>query len=228
MPLIKSKGNMYDWVTHMHTHLRGECPHHCKYCYVQTNPYGVSPKYKGEPRLLEEELKVSYGSNKIIFIEHMNDMFADGILPNWIDEIIEHCKRYPLNQYVFQTKNPLRASVYTTRFPKNSLIGTTIETNRTIFISKAPEPINRYLGMRDFTKRSFNIFVTIEPIMDFDVDILSEWMIDLKPSFVNIGADSKHCGLPEPSPEKIRALITALQKAKVPIKKKINLKRLGF
>jgi hypothetical protein len=64
--------------------------------------------------------------------------------------------------------------------------------------------------------------------MDFDVDILSEWMIDLKPSFVNIGADSKHCGLPEPSPEKIRALITALQKAKVPIKKKINLKRLGF
>lgn len=43
MALTKSKGNMYPWVTHTHTHLRGECPHGCRYCYVQAmerGPYG--------------------------------------------------------------------------------------------------------------------------------------------------------------------------------------------
>jgi hypothetical protein len=34
MPLKKSEGNMYPWVTHTHSHLAGACPHECK-CYVQ-------------------------------------------------------------------------------------------------------------------------------------------------------------------------------------------------
>ena len=29
MAITKAVGNMYDWVTHMHTHLAGRCSHEC-------------------------------------------------------------------------------------------------------------------------------------------------------------------------------------------------------
>lgn len=121
MPLKKSSGNMYPWVTHMHTHLGGECPHRCGYCYVQTNPHGVHPRYKGPVRLIEDELNVDYSrkwwdkkagvwkTEKIIFIEHMGDLFAEGTPPNFTEAIVNHCRKYPENEYVFQTKNPERA-----------------------------------------------------------------------------------------------------------------------
>lgn len=219
---------MYPWVTHTHTHLGGECPHQCKYCYVQRNPYGVSPRYKGKPRLLEEELKVNYGSGKIIFIEHMNDMWAWGIINEWIGKILNHCREYPENQYVFQTKCPAKIFFWFNWLPDKSLIGTTIETNReTHKISKAPPPQLRYYAMQELRNEGFDLFVTVEPILDFDEDLV-DWIIDLKPSFVNIGADSKGCGLPEPPAWKIAELIRRLEEAKIPIKKKSNLKRLGF
>jgi hypothetical protein len=69
-------------------------------------------------------------------------------------------------------------------------------------------------------------FITIEPIMDFDVEILTDWIITAQPDFINIGADSKNTGLPEPSAEKIGALIKNIQAAGVPIRKKMNLQRL--
>jgi len=93
-------------------------------------------------------------------------------------------------------------------------------------LSYAPEPHERYLAMKVFKQCKWDIFVTIEPIMDFDIDILSKWIIDLKPNFVNIGADSKRCNLPEPSREKILEFIDRLEANAINIKKKYNLDRL--
>lgn len=225
MPLKKSVGNMYDWVTHVHTHLGGECPHKCKYCYVQTNPHGVHPRYKGEPRLIESELNVNYGMPKTIFIEHMQDLFANKL--SWQIKILNHCLEYPENKYVFQTKNPRGVQIYDA-IPKGSLFGTTIETNRdtlTTGISQAPIPYDRYVGMTKL-RGFFPIFVTIEPIMDFDMDILLKWMLDLKPNFINIGADSKGCNLPEPHPDKIKVLICRLEQNNIKVNFKSNLKRI--
>jgi len=72
MPLIKSTGNMYSWVTDMHTHLGGDCPHACSYCYVNTGFMNTPrPKrYCGPLRLIEQEFNVNYGTGKTIFIEH--------------------------------------------------------------------------------------------------------------------------------------------------------------
>ena len=70
MPLNKSKGNMYKFVSHTHSHLGGECPHKCIYCYVDSFRHRV-PKYQGELRLIEKELEVNYGKGKAIFIEHV-------------------------------------------------------------------------------------------------------------------------------------------------------------
>lgn len=227
MPLKKSKGNMYDWVTHMHSHIAGECSHNCRYCYVQRNKFGVSPRYKGKPRLVEYELNVNYGLNNVIFIEHMQDLFATSIKDEWILKILEHCRKYPNNKYIFQTKNPLIAMNYFSYFPTNYMIGTTIETNRDIFnISDAINPYERYLWIKKFKAENCKIFVTIEPIMDFDIDMLSAWIINLKPDFVNIGADSKGGHLTEPSAQKILEFIDVLNKNEITIKKKTNLDRL--
>jgi DNA repair photolyase len=225
MGLKISRGNMYDWVTHMHTHLGGECPHKCKYCYVQRNRFGVSPRYQGEPRFISYELKTNYGKDKTIFIEHMNDMFAEGIKDEWTKDILSHCCQYPKNDYVFQTKNPKRASTLKKHFPPEFIIGTTIESNRVYEnMSTAPEPEKRYEGLMEF--EGCEGFITVEPILDFDVDILLGWIVDVNPSFVNIGADSKGCGLPEPPIYKINKLVEGLRKNDITIKKKVNLKRL--
>jgi DNA repair photolyase len=228
MSLVKSKGNMYDWVTHMHTHLAGECPHKCDYCYVQTGMARMSGKYKGELRLVGKEFSVQYGKGRIIFIEHMNDLFAQSVPTEWIKNILFHCCDWQDNQYIFQTKNPFNALNFISEFPNNFMIGTTIETNRNIGISKAPVTAERFLGISRWQKEGKKVFVTIEPIMDFDVAILFGWLKDIKPEFVNIGADSKGCKIIEPPAYKILKLIELLQKEKIEIRKKVNLKRLNI
>lgn len=225
MPLKKSQGNMYDWVTHMHTHLGGECSHKCIYCYVGRNRWGRAERYKGLPRLLQHELKVDYGKGKTIFIEHMQDMFSKDIESEWIQAILNHCDTYAGSNYVFQTKNPYRAYAFFDNFPSSYMIGTTIETNRDSGVSQAPLPETRYNGLGCFRARGIKIFVTIEPIMDFDVNILVEWIRNLKPSFVNIGSDSKQSNLEEPPREKVIELIRELQSFTM-IKRKTNLARL--
>jgi protein gp37 len=195
---------------------------------VGRNKWGRAERYKGEPRLIEKELLVKYPEGKTIFIEHMNDMFAEGVKDEWIRDILGHCGLYD-NKYVFQTKNPERAFLFAEMLPPSCMMGTTIETNRVYpDISKAPEPRSRHLGMMAFRRLvpKIETFVTIEPIVDFDVEELVRMIVDINPQFVNIGADSKGCKLPEPTPEKVKSLIAGLQKNNITIKKKVNLGRM--
>lgn len=226
MSFKKSQGNMYDWVSHMHSHLAGECPHKCSYCYVQRNRFGVSDRYKGEIRLIRVELNVNYGTGKTIFIEHMNDLFAAEVPGHVIEDILDHCYRFPGNNYVFQTKNPERVLSYEGLFPVNHMIGTTIETNIDIPNSKAPRPESRFRGISALSLSGCKTFITIEPIMDFDPDVMIDWIVDARPEFVNIGADSKHCQLPEPDKIKLEYFIAGLNLRNITIKKKMNLERL--
>jgi len=235
MSLTKASGNMYNWLSHMHTHLGGECPHRCSYCYVKRGRAGNSPKYKGEFRLIEPELDVNYGSDKRIFIEHMNDLFA------WANTnenemhwnriaILQHCQRYPENQYVFQTKNPEKALKYMQYFPPNFLFGTTIETNDSDLLTgktQAPDPYDRFMAMLEwaYAHKDKN-FVTIEPVMTFSTPILGGWIKGIDPLFVNIGADSKNSGLTEPDPVVLNGLIAFLTKANLDVRIKDNLQRL--
>lgn len=230
MPLTKSIGNMYSWVTHMHSHLGGKCPHQCLYCYVGKSRYGVIPRYEGEIRLIEKELKVNYGEGKTIFVEHMNDMFADSVPFDCIAQILDHCNKYPRNTYVFQSKNTARMASLIHIFPPKSVVGTTIETNRELDnISKAPKPQFRTIGMLNSNYYSTNIlqkFVTIEPIIAFDLDVMLMWLTTIKPDFINIGADSKKCGLPEPTAKEVNDLIQGIKDAGLTIRVKNNLQRL--
>lgn len=225
MGLNKSKGNMYGWVTHTHTHLAGKCHHGCTYCYVQRGYSKISGRYIGPVRLDEKQFDVSYGTGKIIFIEHMNDIFEASIPLEWIARIMNHCNKYPENEYVFQSKDTNRAFIFERLFPEKFIIGTTIESNRAYpNITYAPPAGQRIEGLKNFTGNKK--FITIEPILDFDPQLLADMIVSVRPDFVNIGADSKGIGLPEPPKDKILELIDILKLEKVIIRKKVNLERL--
>lgn len=225
MPLNKSKGNMYPWVTHTHSHLRGRCPHGCSYCYVQAHErrWGTGA-FAGPLRLDERELRARYGSGKTVFIEHQNDLFADRVPREYISKVLAHCAAWPDNTYVFQSKNPGRMAACwrVGALPPKRLLGVTIESNRhhKVAMGNAPEPALRYRSCGEFPVD----FVTVEPIMDFDVGELVKWLNCIAPRFVNIGADSKGHGLPEPSWEKVQALLGELDGFE--IREKHNLERL--
>ena len=225
---------MYDWVTNMHAHLGGECQHKCSYCYVDTPRWGRAERYTGELRLIEDEFKVKYDEKTlcrnegkypgVIFIEHMNDLFAESIPDEFIVRILEHCKKFPENTYVFQTKNPARYSKFLHLIPTNSILGTTIETNRDMSeVSKAPSAKDRYEAMKIL---NFRKFLTCEPLLDFDVEVLAKWISEIKPEFLNLGADSKGNNLVEPTYSKILLLVAELKKYNIEVREKHNIQRL--
>ena len=109
-------------------------------------------------------------------------------------------------------KNP--ATFRRVKWPRNVILGVTIETNRddlAVKVSRAPPPSKRF---RDFLEVEHEPkMVTHEPIMEFDLEALQEWDEELNPALIWIGYDSKRCGLPEPSLEKVKTLCWRLTKA---------------
>jgi hypothetical protein len=76
----------------------------------------------------------------------------------------------------------------------------------------------RYLAMKEsgHPRKS----VTHEPIMDFDVDTMVKWDVEIKPEVVWVGYDSHGCGLPEPPVEKFDLLVEKLKEAGLRVIKK--------
>ncbi len=220
MGLNKQNGNMYDFVTHMWSVLKGKCEHDCSYCFMNSFPLP-------EIHLDEREFKTDLGTGKTIFVCHTTDMFAKGIPDEWIYKILDYLNKYPENKYLLQSKNPARFIEFgILDYPPNVFFGTTIETNRNACVeSKAPPYIERAKAMQLMSNKSYETMITIEPILDFDVDELVNLVRIANPTWVNIGADSKKNELPEPSGEKVNQLISELNKI-TEIRKKKNLKRL--
>jgi hypothetical protein len=174
---------------------------------------------KGEPRLVEKELEADLGEGNFIFVESAIDMFAGEIIVGWIHKVLEHCYKFK-NTYLFQSKAPENMIGWT--FPQDVILGTTLETDRCYSgISLAPEPFERACALK---KVNCKKMVSIEPIMDFDLDEFVGMIDMVDPNFISIGADSKDHHLPEPSRDKVLALLDGLTKYEVKLKS--NLKRI--
>ncbi len=217
MSLNKQKGNMYPFVTHTWNAIKGKCPHDCSYCYmkVYTQP---------ELHFDEKELRANLGNNNFIFVGSSCDMWAYEVPNDWITKVLKHCRdNDAYNKYLFQSKNPARFQDWLGMFPDNIVLGCTIETNRPYLeTSHAPTTIYR---MESMLLIPYPKMVSIEPIMDFDLDTLSSWIKEIDPEFVSIGADSKGHNLPEPPLEKVLNLIEELKDITT-VKIKDNLKRI--
>jgi len=218
--LRESKGNMYSWITHTWNPIKGECPHNCTYCYMKR--WGKQKPVHFD----EEELRVNIGTGNFIFVGSSCDIFADEISSIWITDTLKKCDFFTGNRYLFQSKNPRRFMEFINYFPdgRRTRLCTTIESNRRYHqMGLSPIPEMRADAM--FHIEGFKKYVTIEPIMDFDLAPLVDMIWMCKPIQVNIGADSGNNNLPEPSKEKILELIDELKKFTV-IDQKRNLKRL--
>jgi len=215
--LNKSKGNMYPWVTHTWNVVKGKCPHDCSYCYMKRYP-------QLELHFDEKELKTNLGTGNTIFVGSSCDMCANDIPTEQIAQILQHCRSFD-NTYLFQTKNPARFTMWRTDlfpFPNKTMLGATIETDREYCVSKSPSPLQRMEAMAQVYLPKM---ISLEPIMDFEPVMLIHWIARIKPEFVSIGADSGNHHLPEPSGDKVKALIEALKEI-TEVKIKDNLSRL--
>jgi protein gp37 len=216
-------GNMYDWITAPNCNpLAGRCLHECSYCYALNDPKpGMKSKYSG-PIRLDKKVLASSIKGGTRFLCSCNDLFAEGVPKEYIAAILDWAEQQTTVTWAIQTKNP-RHDLFANMLrctPINFILGTTMETNREIPGTKAPQPLNRFQYGLDY--------VTIEPIMGFDIDIFPVWLKAMAPRFVNIGADSrpaKDRDLPEPSKEEVLALIAELEKF-TEVRIKSNLKRI--
>ena len=87
-------------------------------------------------------------------------------------------------------------------------------------ISKAPKPSKRY---KDFLALKWDKkIVTIEPILDFDLETFLEWILSIKPKAVFIGYNSRPRAveLPEPEKKKTWQLIHSLEEKGIQVLKK--------
>ncbi len=218
MALRPQKGNMYSFVTHTWNAIKGKCSHECSYCYMK--PFALNPI-----RLDETELRCDLGTGNFIFVGSGTDMFAEDVPSEWIEKVLEHCRKHPENRYLFQSKNPNRFRAFNFSLYGNVVLGTTIETNRDDNISKAPDVNQRAYAMYRLRKDGFETMITIEPILDFDIGVLLNMIKNAKPTWVNIGADSKGHKLPEPSKEKLAEFIEKLS-TETDVKLKNNLSRI--
>jgi len=214
MGINKSTGNMYEFVTHTWNTVKGKCPHGCTYCYMKN--WGEQKPIRFD----EKELKTDIGNGNFIFVGSSNDMWAEDIPEEWILKTLLHCEKFD-NKYLFQTKNP--KGIRRLLIP-NTHVCVTLETNRYYpdIMCNSPAPAYRVEEMKLIRHP---LYITIEPIMDFDLEVFVEIVKSCEPLQVNIGADSGGHKLPEPSSEKVLQLIEQL-KTFTTIHKKRNLGRL--
>ena len=204
--------------------LHGKCPHPCRntYCYVPkiAKAMGISDRYEGPPRL---NLKAfdslsKNGKPKMVFVCSMNDLFAEIVPSFMIRNVLATAKHKPVHTYLFQTKNPSRFHEFYFLYPRDTILGTTIESDDRV------DAIPRSTALGSLSE--FETMVSIEPIMDFNPRSFTNLIAKAKPNYVSIGADSGNNNLVEPSSEKLVLLIRALSHGAIEVRLKKNLYRL--
>jgi len=216
--LMEKKNNMYELSVKQWNPFAG-CEHDCVYCkssfqrqlkrWARKNCPGC---YEFTPHTHPERL-----NQKLPKTKHMQFIFtcSNGDIAfcptEYLKEIIARIQSEPDKTFLIQSKDP--QTFNRAIFPKNVILGTTLETNRDKLCegtSKAPNPSQRY---KDFAKVNHQPkMVTIKPVMDFDLDVMIDWVENINPCMVWLGYDSGKNKLPEPDLEKVRSLHWRLAK----------------
>jgi len=225
-------GNYADSIGEVIVGRRPLCINDCAYCWateIKEN-HPEWQKYRGHYRLEASALK-EYPDEAFVFLQDMGDI-GDPLIPiEVIKSIFGYIASHPKVTYLLLTKCPefyLRHVEDLKRLP-NIIYGVTIETNRFITskISKAPPPSWRFSAMKRLRHmtRDPRILVSVEPVMEFDMDSFEASIVELKPWKVACGFDN-HPGnhpdvkLPEPKLEKVLELIRRLEARGIDVHRK--------
>ena len=204
------------------------CEHACTYCYAEDLALGRLQhinKYKRgfEPRFFPGELQRVFRPGEFIFVTSMGDLFGEWIPRAWINSILWVISKYPDTDFLLQTKNPTRFLEF--NLPANAYAGVTIESDVDHQVSKAPPPFQRYRRMLELPPGTRK-FLSIEPVMGFNLYSFVHQIRSLQPDIIEIGADNHHKHLPEPRSEEVTALISLLRYAGLNVKEKPGLERI--
>jgi hypothetical protein len=153
-------------------------------------------------------------SDRVIWVVSNGDIsFCD---PVFVDQIIDVMRKDKRRDRVFllQSKNPTCFDNILQRLPQNVVLMTTIETNRDSEysgVSKAPLPSQRF---QDFLQLAWpRKAMVMEPILRFDLNVILQWAMELKPEAIFIGLElHRKCTLKEPSPSELEGLHKELKK----------------
>ncbi len=205
------------------------CTHFCIYCWARRfalTKLKNTPRYRDGfwPKLNENEFKAKFNGG-VVFVSDMGDMFSPEVPDEWILKVINHIRKFPGTFFLFLTKNPARYKDFIGHFPKNAILGATIETDDDDMylenkISQAPLPSLRYKAMRDI---NWDLkFLSIEPILDFNLDRFLSWIKEINPFMVYVGYDNYNNRLPEPPLEKTEKLLKELENITLTVRKTIR------
>jgi hypothetical protein len=206
------------------------CRFDCIYCRPSFQRQAKRQKhlcrqcYNYEPHCHPDRL-TDIPSAEIVFVAGNADIAfcPPDFVHKILDAIENHNSRCPGKTYYLQSKQPTCFQPFLQRLPPNVILVTTLETNRDDgyeLISKAPPPSVRYaqfLGLPYPRK-----VITVEPVMDFDVDVFPQWIIDAPPEYVWLGVNSRPHAvqLPEPTQQQLTKLEQILVGAGIEIKHK--------
>jgi protein gp37 len=210
----------------------GRCRHDCYngkcWASILKRTYRMA-KYAGEePYIAEKELKRKFSRGDFVFVEDMNDLLGSWVPIDMILRVLNYTDHFPDTNFLFLSKNPKRyleiiASGCT--FKNNHILGATVETNRDMEdLSKAPSQPERLECLNKLNAFARGkLFVSVEPIVDFDLNIFAEQLIKLTPWAAAVGYnnyDSANFHLPEPTLEKTQRLILLLENAGITVYRK--------
>ncbi len=131
---------------------------------------------------------------------------------------------HKMRWWYLQSKRPeYFAQFFEDELPPQIMLGTTLETNRDEGyddISKAPPPQERWDQFRGLVWALKTI--TVEPVMDFDLQEFAEMIVQIMPLWVWLGYNStRHAApIPEPPHWKVRSLIKSLETAGIEVRLK--------
>jgi hypothetical protein len=155
----------------------------------------------------------------------MGDMFGNFVPDDWIKKVLKHIRQFPEADFLFMTKNPKRYLDLLQYIPKNAILGVTLETTndeivQTDKVSIAPLPSERYQSIKalEWDRK----IVSIEPILDFDLNTFIKWVEDINPFIVYVGYDNYSHKLREPTLKQTNKLLSMLPETSLVIRKTIR------
>ena len=188
------------------------CLYRCQYCWARDwaekrHGRAFNPEFRPW-KLRELKSIIHRNPGKEIFVCDYGEMWGSWVPDKWIKAVLNECRRYPKATFLFLTKNPARYYEFLDELPENSILGATLESNIDWGLTRAPSPYERYRAMRDLPWR--NKMVSIEPVLDFNLETMVKWIREIRPVFIYIGYDNHNKRLPEPLQAKTRKLVERL------------------
>jgi len=157
---------------------------------------------------------IVYRVERVISVVLTGDIsFCD---PAFVDQIINVMKNDKKEGRVFlmQSKDPAWFTNILHKLPENVVLMTTIETNRDSGysrVSKAPLPSKRF---QDFLGLAWpRKAMVMEPILQFDLNVILQWATLLKPEafFIGLVTKGRKLNLQQPTPADVQNLHNGLQ-----------------